>query len=454
MPGLLTKAYWNVFTVWNARHETDLPFWPPEKIEEVQNRRLRRMVAHAYREVPYYREVMEERGLRPGDFQTAADLARLPLLEGKEVAAAPERFQARGYREKAVSLVSSGTSGRAKTIRFDRAALFLSLAHGHRQRVVLRQFAGRSFGYREMLLTRRHGVSSQLRAFYENYSWTPRRIDFQRERLRDLGVTIEEQVEQMNRFRPDVVRGYGAYVGSVFRMAVERGLEIARPKAIVYGAEPMPEADKALIEERLGVPVLSTYQTVEALRIGFQCERREGFHIHTDAVAFRVVDEEGNDVAPGQRGHMVISNLTNRATVILNYKLGDVVTLGAGGCPCGRTLPTIERIEGRSEDSIVLPGGGVMHGLLVHEGLREAPGIIQIQLVQEELDRFLLRVVGKREADRPAAEQALRQALRRAVGESAAVRVEWMAAIPPGPGGKVKAVECRPARPPAKKTWP
>jgi phenylacetate-CoA ligase len=155
----------------------------------------------------------------------------------------------------------------------------------------------------------------------------------------------------------------------------------------------MADGDRALIERELGVPVLSTYQAAETLRLGFQCELRRGFHVSEDHVAIRVLDGRGNAVGPGGTGEIVISNLTNHATVILNYKLGDVVTLSAQPCPCGRTLPTIERIEGRADDSIALPGEERIHALGVQAALHRVPGVIQVQIVQEELRRFLLRVV-------------------------------------------------------------
>ena len=82
MTNWIRKAYWNAFTVWHARNEGQFPYLPLEAILAVQNRRVRAIVAHAYATVPYYREVMDHAGLRPEDFHTAEDLARLPILTG------------------------------------------------------------------------------------------------------------------------------------------------------------------------------------------------------------------------------------------------------------------------------------------------------------------------------------------------------------------------------------
>jgi phenylacetate-CoA ligase len=442
MAGLLSKAYWNAFTLWHARDEGKLPYRPLEEILAVQNRRVKAIVAHAYETVPYYREVINEAGLRPSDFRTAEDLAKLPILTPNQLAREPAAFLSRRYTNgRSLQLHSSGTSGRSRKIHYDAAALFLALAHGHRQRLVLAQFVGRTLGYQEMVSNRPGSIAFRIRDFYESYSWVPRNINLKRSII-SPGDAFEDNVAIINAFQPDVLRGYGSYIGPLFRRAREKGLPLFRPKALVYGGDQMADRDRSLIEAEYGVPVLSTYQAAEALRIAFQCERREGFHISLDHTAVRVVDASGNPVSPGASGAIVISNLTNRATVLLNYKLDDVVTLGRAPCPCGRTLPTIERIDGRADDLIALPGGHLIHSLAVLAPLHRIPGVIQVQLIQEELRRFLLRVVGVG-LDRQQARLGLEAALCATLGDDISLAIEWVDVIQPEPGGKVKAVISR-----------
>ncbi len=445
MANLAVKAYWNAFTLWHVRRESDLPYWPLERILRLQSRRVQEMVRHAYRRVSHYRGVMDRLGLRPDDFKTAGDLAKLPILTGPELTADPERFVARDDAARGMRIDSSGTSGKSKSIYYDRRSLFLCLVNGHRQRRVLTRFTGRTLGYRELLLARAGGVSTQMRDFYEAYSWVPKKMDLER-LLLPATATFEEQVVEINRFRPAVIRGYGSYIGTLFRLARERGLHLEPPSAICYGADLMPDVEQELIEREYGVPVLSNYQAVEALRIGFSCEQRRGLHLSLDTVAVRVVDNDGNDVKPGGRGHIVISNLVNRATVLLNYRLGDVVTLSAEECPCGRTLPVIDTIDGRSDDTVMLVDGNFRHALVVLEGLRMVPGVMQVQLVQEEVDRFVINAVGRPNVDQKTSGAALQEALRKSVGAVAGVEVEWMDSIPQAPGEKLKAVVSRVGR--------
>lgn len=409
----------------------------------VQNRRVRAIVLHAYETVPYYREVMDKCGLSPRDFHTAEDLAGLPVLTGKQLANEPARLLSHRYTNgRSLQLHSSGTSGFAKQIFYDPAALFLALAHGHRQRLVLARFVGRKFGYREMSFVRPESVSIQMRRFYESHSWVPKRIELKRG-FSSPGATFEDNIARLNALQPDVLRGYGSHLGALFRHAWKHGVSIYRPRAITYGADRMAEPDRHLIETEFGVPVLSIYQATEALRIGFQCERRGAFHLNMDDVAVRVVDENGNSVGPGERGTLMISNLTNRATVLLNYKLGDVVTLSANPCPCKRTLPTIERIDGRADDFIVLPGGRKIHAVVVLAPLLRVPGVIQVQLTQEELQKFFLRVVCLASAEWSMVSRELAAALRSTLGEGLALDLSRTDSIPPEPNGKFRSVISR-----------
>jgi phenylacetate-CoA ligase len=203
----------------------------------------------------------------------------------------------------------------------------------------------------------------------------------------------------------------------------------------------MSDADRRLIEESLGVPVLANYQAVEALRIGFRCEARRGYHVSLDQVAVRVVDRAGRQAPLGEPGEIVISSLVNRATVLLNYRLGDVVTAGAVPCGCGRTLPVLDRIEGRADDAIRLGDGTAMHALALLARLQRLPGLRRVQVVQDTLTEF--RVLVEADAGRPELDAAIVSAMTGLLGPAVAVSVQRVAGVEAEPGGKVRAVISR-----------
>jgi phenylacetate-CoA ligase len=439
MPGLLERAYWNAFVLWHARNEMRLPYLPRERILDIQSRRVRTIVKLAYDTVPFYRDVMDAARLRPIDFQSAADLSKLPLINSEQLARSPERFLSRRFaRSGAFRLNSSGTVGSIKPVYHDYQSLMLALAHGHRQRVVLARYVGRTFGYREMTINRLDGTAAKLRDFYATHSIIPRRLDYSRSMV-PPSKTVEEIIASINGFGPDVLYGYGSYLGLIFCQAKHKNLKLLKPLIIVYGGDLMTEPNKRLIEGEFRSPVLSTYQAVESLRIAFQCEERKGFHLCLDQVAVRVVNKYDEPVSNGEPGDIVISNLTNRATVLLNYKLGDIVTWSDQPCACGRTLPMIEKIQGRADDCFILPDGRIIDSAMIIPRLQSIEGIVQVQSVQTGPSEFQINAATLK-MDWENTKRELDRCMRTILGQAIVVEIRQVDVIQPEPNGKVRAM--------------
>jgi len=373
--------------------ERSIAFAPNPHLQQLQSRRLQSLIHFAFKEIPYYRNKMQLLGLRPHDFQTTADLSSLPLTPKLDLTLQPELFSPAGSEKiDGLTLLSSGTSGLRRTFRHDLTSILTSLAAGRRQRLALQHFTGKESGYREAVINRPGHAGEQIRAFIESHTFTPASLELQR-LYASPSLPFSELLTRLNHFQPTVVRGIGSHLGAFYRWVHDSGTSLHKPLAITYGADAMLPSDRHLIETSMDIPVLSTYQSVEALRIGFECEHRTGFHISTDQVAFRVVDPNGQDVAPGQRGELILTNLVNRATVVLNYQLGDYVTLGDGPCPCGRSLPLIRSVDGRLDDLISRPDGTKMPALVLLAPLQSIPGIRQVQIKQRNYDLFHLKIL-------------------------------------------------------------
>jgi phenylacetate-CoA ligase len=436
----LARLRWSAYAFLKSRAESRLPFLPVEEIISRQNRKIRSIVSHAYATVPFYREAMDQARITPDDIQTSSDLEQLPLIAGNELAESPERFYSSLYSPaNTLTLQSSGTNGMAKRVRYDYAALFEALAHGHRQREVMAQFVGRSAEYREMSIVREESISKYLRKFYEDHTWVPRKMDVRRRRL-SLELAFSDLIDQIDEFRPDMLTGYGSHLGALFRWAIEQRREFHHPKLIWYGADAMSGADHKLIEQEAGIPVVSTYQADEALRIGFQCEERRGFHLSLDDVAVRVIKPDGQASEAGETGEIVISNLSNRATVLLNYRLGDMVTLPVEPCTCGRSLPVIENIAGRANDMIRLPTGELRHSLMFLAPLQKIPGVNKVQLVQNRDSSVQLNLVCRKGSDWPGISRSALEISKKLIGQGVEVSARQLTEIPREPGGKIRTV--------------
>ena len=204
---------------------------------------------------------------------------------------------------------------------------------------------------------------------------------------------LEETIATINSLQPDVIRSYGSYLELLYGTVVAKGLRMHRPKLVVYGGDRLTSRGRTLIEDTVGIPVASRYNCVESFKIGFFCEERSWFHLHDDLCHVRIVDAEGRTVPDGTHGEVVISNLVNRGTVLLNYRLGDLATILTEGCDCGRTTRLLSELEGRVSEFVRLRDGSMFTPTTLSDLMEPYGEVIRYQLVQVESDRFDLQLV-------------------------------------------------------------
>lgn len=420
-----------------ARRERRVPFWSEERIERLQRRRLRRIVRHAWETVPYWRSAFEAAGLAPEDVREVRDLARLPTLDELEVRNRMDDLRSTAWAEaETVVVESSGGAGRhvRKRIHVDPRTALRKLAWRERDRAVVGALAGRDWGLRQLLVLPDASADWDARRWWDERVWTPRAVA---ERGRFAAERpFEELVERLDDVRPDVVYSYGSYAEPFFRWLEATGVEPALPAVWVYGGDGMDRAWRAPAETR-GCAVLSTYQSVEAGRIGFECERREGFHLNVDLAAVRIVDDEGRDVPVGETGEVVVSNLVNEATVLFNARHGDRAALVVESCPCGRSLPLLSGLEGRKWEIIRLADGRQMGTTVLRNLHKDALEFaLQVQVVHPGPGRVEWRVAPLPGVDAASAAAALGRESRRILGPGTEVTVELVDEIPAEPSGK------------------
>jgi phenylacetate-CoA ligase len=421
-----------------------VPFWHPRWIGRLQRRRLRAIIRHAYETVPFYRQAMDERGLHTDDFQTVSDLARLPLIDGMTVQRDIESFLSTSH--KAAPRQAYYSAGPATGIRrltyWDNNSVLRNLAYHRRDRVVLNELIGKRSGYRHVHIAPPDTSGFQLRAFWHASTIVSRNLV--EHHVLSVEEPFEKVAEQINALQPEVGSSYGSYAEQFFRFLADRQVTIAVPRVWIYGADMLYPEGRELIEKTFGCPTFSAYNSTETGPLGFQCERRQGFHLNTDLCAVRLVDKDGQTVKPRVSGEVVISNLHNRATVLLNYRLGDVAALAAEPCACGRSLPVLERLDGRSSEVIHLADGRTLSGLALEALCRnELKPTLQIQIVHAARGHIRWRIVPSSNADRDTLRRELLDRCRGVLGEDTRVEIEFVEEIPTTPQGKLIRVVTR-----------
>lgn len=415
------------------------PFRSRAAIERAQRRRIAAAIRHAYRNVPFYRETMKRLGLSPSDIKAPSDLARLPLLERADLQRDPERFVSDALpREKLVELQTGGTLGAPITVHHDSFALLRAAAYHQRAGTVHRKVAGRHRGFR--MLGIGHLPDPAQRRQHERWLARLNRLAGQRRRGVSILDPVERTVEELNRFQPDLLVSFGSYLEELFVHLHASGQPFHHPSVLVHGGDAITVRARELISGAFGIPIFGVYGSYEAITLGFECTEHAGYHLNVDLYPARVVDGEGRDLPAGERGELVISNLVNRGTVLLNYRLGDLIARRPGDCPCGRALPLFTFVEGRVADWLVMPSGERLHAQTVAVVLDVEPEILRYQVVQVEPARLEVKLVTTPGADREALVQQVEQGFAELLGSRITTTIRFVDDLPRTPRGKVRTV--------------
>jgi phenylacetate-CoA ligase len=449
---VLTRAKQTAYLFAASQLERRVPWWPIERVEWLQRRRLRATMEYVYANVPFYRNVLDSQGLSPRDFVSVRDLERLPLIDGSMLALNPDDLTAKQYRHEGreVFSTSGSTTGVRKRICWDHGSLMRRFARGERDRVVITRLADERWTatmLREFITSEasRTIMSRLLRVHSEAHqrlqilpagfsSRTMRTIGGERSLIprRPLhyhhlspAAPFEVAAAQIRAIKPRVIYSFGSYAEQFLRHLVDRHTEIPMPRVWVYLGDMISDSARELANE-LGCRLFSVYGAMEAGTIGFQCERREGFHLNVDLCAVRVVDAAGRTLPPGEPGEIVISSLDNRGTVLLNYRIGDRAILATQPCPCGRSLPLLASFEGRRSEMIRLLDGREFSSLTLEGMFRtELRRTLQAQIEQIRPGELRWHIVPFASTNREELRQAFVARAAQALGPAAKVTIQF-----------------------------
>ena len=418
--------------------ERAIPYWSRERIAALRDQRVRDMVRHAATTVPYYQRLFAQLKLDPREIRGAGDLRLMPLLEKSQVRANPRDIVSTAPEaQDAVRFKTSGTTGEPIEIWHDSGSILADVARKERERMPIRSLDGVPYFYRTCSLrSARSGVVSG-RKYIQSRMFLP-----------FFGLLLEPDVEQaaevtaqqINHFKPHVIIGHGMAIDTFFKAVHAGGWSLWRPRVLIYSAEEMTPQGRDLIERRFQIPVWTLYNAIESFRIGFSCEASAGIHLHEDLCHVRVLRRDATDAEPGESGEVTITNLVNRATVLINYRLGDLASLSTQNCFCGRTLKIMESLDGRVDDMIFLASGRTLPPRFVASSFKRFDGIRQYLFIQHGPREFEVKLVPADASSAGALAAQVVSEFRGLLGEDAQVWVTLCGEIPRPAHGKFRFV--------------
>lgn len=326
----------------------------PEEIKELQNERLIKQVRHVYEHVPYYKNLMDEKGVTPDDIHSVEDLHKLPFLTKNDLREAyPYGLLAKPLSDCVRIQSTSGTTGK-RVVAFytqhdldlweDCCARAIMAAGGTKEDVCHISYGYGLFTGGPGLNGGSHKVGCLTLPMSSGN--TERQIQF----MRDLGSTIL-----------CCTPSYAAYIGETLH---EMGFrpEDTKLKAGIFGAEPWTEEMRRDIERSLGIKAYDIYGLTETSGPGvaFECEEQSGMHINEDHFIAEIIDPETGEVLPeGEKGELVFTSITKEAFPLLRYRTRDICVLTRKKCSCGRTFVKMSKPMGRSDDMMIIRGVNV-----------------------------------------------------------------------------------------------
>ncbi len=393
-----------------------------ETLDKRRERKLRRLVQHAYQFVPYYRELFDGAGVKPDDIRTLEDLPRIPLSTKKRLqAAGADAITSSAFRPEGIrTSKTSGSSGRPFTIRQEtrwgavRKAMFLRALMS----------CGYHPGKKAMFLRSRDGRPA---------AW------WKRSRYANYNVPEEQLLRELDDFRPWLLYGWVTPLRQLARYIQENGLKVWSPGAIVSTAETLDGPTRRLIENAFHTRVFEIYGLTEMGSLAWECVAHNGYHVAEDTAVIESV--------PGDSGgppRLVMTNLELLAMPFIRYDAGD---LGAFAdslpCECGLHLRRLDRVEGRVVDCVRLTDGRVISPYEFTVELEKILALDRYQVIQNTVDRLTVRIEGRSvgEADK----ERVRQMIRSIAGDDVTVSISHESSLDPEPGQwrKFRVVECR-----------
>jgi len=374
------------------------------ELEQLQEKRLKEIVNHAYDSVPVYKEKFDAQGIKPEDIRSLEDLRKLPFTTKQEVRdGIPDRSIARGFDlGNCIRTSTSGTSGGPMPILYDKRFMdYCMAAWRFRKRLAIGVKPWQKvmvIGYGGLAAPKKDQDPSGEMARMKRKSQGRESLGpivhllRGREETVTIGSEANEVLTQVLKFDPKLIRGTPSYLRLLAEAMAERGIESLGDKVVRTEGEVADEETRRYLESSFKCNVFDEYSSWDFGNGAWQCTKREGYHIDADLLILEVV--RGNERAsPGERGEIVVTNLLNYAMPLIRYRVGDIGVLDDKACSCGRGLPLLKSIEGRTADCFALPGGRLITPRTIMTVIQGTPGVSRYQAVQESMNQVRIELM-------------------------------------------------------------
>jgi len=328
--------------------------WSKEKLEQYQTQKLRELINHAYRNVPYYTRLFDENGIKPEDIKELSDLQKIPFLTKELVRENLDDLKAKNFPEGSFEYVTTGgTSGIPMGFYYEKGksrAIEWAFMKTQWDRV------GYHFFDKCVYLKGATIESKNVKKIWK-YSFFHRWLILSSYDLTDENIPI--YINKIRSFKPKIIQAYPSSITIIAKYMKKNGIPpFGGLKAVLCGSENMYSGQRELIEAVFRCRVYTWYGHAERVALAGECEKSNQYHVFPEYGIFELVDNNGKIISPPlQEGAITGTGLTNYAMPLIRYKTDDLAMYSSPIiCPCNRNYIPIENVKGRwNQEFIIAP---------------------------------------------------------------------------------------------------
>ncbi len=401
-------------------------WWSGEQVRDFQWHELQRLLKHAFETVPHYRQKYATAGFSLDDIRTWDDFRNLPPLTRQEVNAHRQELRSTGYSGRLLPEATGGSTG--VPTRF-----FITVeSYDWRTASTQRAYAwsGSLLGERILYLSGapiRPETAWQLNK-NRLYHWLRRELPVNT--FHQTDQFWEDTWRRAATFRPRFVAGYVSSLESFIGYGRMHHMNLPGLRAVLAMAEPVYDSLRLAVRDVLNAPLFNTYGSREFMSIAVECDVHQGLHINAENILLETKE-------PASKGpsEFLVTDLHNFGMPFIRYEIGDIGEMDSKPCPCGRGLPKIHSIEGRTLDVLRGADGRMVPGEFFPHLLKDIREISEFQVEQKSLDHIVLSVVlnGRLSDD---SQSLLRQQVSKVLGDGTRLEVREVLSIPRRASGK------------------
>lgn len=407
-------------------------WFTPDQIHEYQSKRLKQLVEHAYNNVPFYRKLYDEHGVRPEQIKSSSDIYRLPIITRTDVRNAGDKLISSQHpKHNLIHGHTSGTTGSPLSFYWDKQTCIYTNAVDWRQKL----WAGVHYGDKIALLLGRTIVPTT--------KTTP--PFWQHDRLHNMlwmsSFHLGEKyfpfyVNKLRAYKPVAIEGYPStiYIFARYLKATEQTLPVT---AVFTSSETLLPFQRECIEERFECKVFDFFGMAERVVFATQCDEAQQYHLNFEYALNEIVDTNDNPLENGKEGYLVGTSLLNYGMPFIRYKTNDITTIETDQCTCERHMPRLRGITTKDEDIVVTPEGKLISSSVLTHPFKPLDTVKECQIIQEKIDVLQIKIVRR---DNYSEEDTVHliTALRERVGPTIRIEIEFVENIQRTKAGKFR----------------